>query len=107
MIVEFERRWCETIGCLSGGEEHVFVCVGCGGIFFGAESLAVEEVEAFREGYVFTEGPLWLAEEGKWIFSDVRADTIYDSKGERHLKPSKNINGLAPDMVGVLLDANL
>ncbi|MFP6615789.1 MAG: SMP-30/gluconolactonase/LRE family protein [Candidatus Hydrogenedentota bacterium] len=77
-----------------------FVLIAAAGMVLGAESLTTGEIEEVADGYVFTEGPLWLTEEEKWIFSDVRADTIYDSNGERHLKPSKNINGLALDKEG-------
>lgn len=55
------------------------------------------------EDYTFTEGPLWLPEQEKWIFSDTPADTIYDSNGENHMKPSKNTNGLALDNDGRIL----
>ncbi len=70
------------------------------GLIMGAEPLTVGVIEEVAGGYEFTEGPLWLPEEEKWIFSDVRADTIYDSNGEKHLKPSKNINGMALDNEG-------
>lgn len=70
------------------------------GVLSAGESLTSGPLEEVADGYEFTEGPLWLAADEKWIFSDVVADTVYDSNGERHLKPSGNINGLAIDNDG-------
>lgn len=66
----------------------------------GAQDLVDGEPVLMQDGYIFTEGPLWLPEQEKWIFSDVPEDTIYDSNGENHLKPSKNINGVTLDNEG-------
>ena len=65
-----------------------------------ANELYTGEPILMEEGYTFTEGPLWLPEQEKWIFSDVAENTIFDSNGENHLKPSKNTNGLALDNEG-------
>lgn len=67
------------------------------GVMLSADSLLDGKVQLIQDGYEFSEGPLWLPDEEKWIFSDVLADTLYDSNNERHLKPSKKINGLNMD----------
>lgn len=50
------------------------------------------KAEIIAEGFEWSEGPLWLEKEGKLIFSDVPANTIYQwtaAKGkEIYLKPS-------------------
>jgi gluconolactonase len=68
-----------------------------------AGELYTGEPVLIEDSYTFTEGPLWLPEQEKWIFSDVADDTIFDSNGEKHLKPSKNTNGLALDNDGNIL----
>ena len=50
------------------------------------------KVETIAEGFVFTEGPLWVEKEKMLLFSDVPANTIYkwtEAKGkEIYIKPS-------------------
>lgn len=64
-------------------------------------------VERVAQGLVFTEGPRWF--EGRLLFSDIPADTIYalDAPGSISVfrKPSRNSNGLAVDPQGRLLTA--
>ncbi|MFP6581259.1 MAG: SMP-30/gluconolactonase/LRE family protein [Candidatus Hydrogenedentota bacterium] len=67
------------------------------GVLLSADSLLDGKIQLIQDGYQFADGPLWLPDEEKWIFSDVLADTLYDSNNEHHLKPSKNINGLNLD----------
>lgn len=101
LLFAFEVKACETISRLFKQETTMLTfSLIMAGLIFGVEPLTIGEMEEVADGYVFTEGPLWLSDEEKWIFSDVRADTIYDSNGERHLRPSKGINGMALDMDG-------
>jgi gluconolactonase len=73
------------------------------------QSLTIGSVEVVAEGFKFTEGPLWLSE-GRLIFSDIPADTIYAlEKKEEGLQqsvyrqPSGESNGLAVDAKGRLI----
>lgn len=63
------------------------------------DALITGEVELIGEDYTFTEGPLWLPE-GRWIFSDVQADTIFYADRTPYRSPSNNANGLALDPQG-------
>lgn len=69
----------------------------------------VGPVELVDEGFMFTEGPLWLPEQGVLLFSDVPGNTIYrvPASGEAEIfrMPSGNANGLALDQGGLLLAA--
>jgi len=64
-------------------------------------------VEKLATGLRFTEGPVWIAEEGRLLFSDIPADTIYEwspAKGlKKWRKPSGNSNGLTRDLDGKLI----
>ena len=66
------------------------------------DALVAGPAELAGEGYVFTEGPLWLPE-GRWIFSDVQEDTIYYADRSIFRRPSGNANGLALDPQGRLI----
>ncbi len=64
-------------------------------------------VETVEEGFMFTEGPLWLPD-GSLLFSDIPADRIYQIKdGEKSVfrEPSGQSNGLTLDNEGRLLAA--
>ncbi len=69
----------------------------------------VGSVTLVDEGFMFTEGPLWLPEDGILLFSDVQGDTIYQvtpgGQAEIFRMPSGNSNGLALDKDGQLLAA--
>ncbi len=67
-----------------------------------APSLVAGDVTLVSEGYMFTEGPVWIADEG-WVFSDVRGDTLYRPDKTIFRKPSNNTNGLALDGEGRLI----
>jgi gluconolactonase len=60
-------------------------------------------------GFMFTEGPLWLPDQDLLVFSDVPADIIYQvapgGEAEIFRMPSGNSNGLALDKDGLLLAA--
>ncbi|MDP7640058.1 MAG: SMP-30/gluconolactonase/LRE family protein [Candidatus Hydrogenedentes bacterium] len=77
-------------------------------IFLSAVALADEspltigEVELVAEGFLFTEGPLWISGSGV-VFSDIPADTVYRSDKSVFRKPSGKSNGLALDSEGRLL----
>lgn len=73
------------------------------GAFEAAGSdLVTGRVETVREGFEFTEGPLWLPE-GRLIFSDIPADTIYAADGSVVRSPSGKSNGLTLDPQGRLV----
>ena len=60
-------------------------------------------VELVTEGYQFTEGPVWIPDEQRLLFSDIPADTIFDHTGEVFREPSNNANGLILDTEGRLI----
>lgn len=66
-------------------------------------------VEVMVEGRMFTEGPVWLPDEGVLLFSDIPASIIYEMTGDGSLSerrnPSNNANGLLLDTNGLLLAA--
>lgn len=66
-------------------------------------------VELVEDGFIFTEGPLWLPEQGVLLFSDVPGNTIHrvqpDGTVDIFRMPSGNANGLALDQSGQLLAA--
>jgi len=69
--------------------------------------FATEEVEKVTDGFVFTEGPIWVPE-GYLLFSDIPASTIYkwspgSSVAEVFRTPSGRSNGLTLDGKGRLL----
>jgi gluconolactonase len=66
------------------------------------------EVERLAGGFEFTEGPLWNAEEGYLLFSDMPGDVMrrwWEESGtvEEIRKPSNMSNGLTYDNAGRLL----
>ncbi|MCA0932723.1 SMP-30/gluconolactonase/LRE family protein [Lutimonas saemankumensis] len=68
--------------------------------------------EILSEGHDWTEGPLWLDEQGKLLFSDIPRNTVYswsEKDGvEVYLNPSgftgENYKGSEPGANGLLLD---
>jgi gluconolactonase len=61
--------------------------------------------EALAEGQRFTEGPVQLRD-GRWLWSDIPADTAYAWKGgklEVHRKPTGQSNGHTLDLEGRLI----
>jgi len=68
----------------------------------GEPALVTGPVETVAEGFEFTEGPLWLPEEGL-IFSDIPADTIFRGDKSAFRKPSGWSNGLTLDREGRLV----
>lgn len=70
--------------------------------------------EILAEGHDWTEGPLWLDEQGKLLFSDIPRNTVYswsENDGvEIYLKPSgftgENYKGSEPGANGLLLDSD-
>ena len=69
--------------------------------------VGIGEVELIDEGYIFTEGPQWLKDQGILVFTDI--DGIYqlgpDDGITPYRKPSNEANGLAVDPQGRLLAA--
>ena len=66
------------------------------------------KVELIADGFRFTEGPVWLAEEGGYlVFSDIPADRLYrwDSRNGVTVfrEPSANTNGNLLDLQGRIL----
>ncbi|WKK66254.1 SMP-30/gluconolactonase/LRE family protein [Lutimonas zeaxanthinifaciens] len=70
--------------------------------------------EILSEGHNWTEGPLWLKDEEKLLFSDIPRNTVYswsENDGvEIYLKPSgftgENYKGSEPGANGLLLDSD-
>ena len=63
-------------------------------------------LECVATGFQFTEGPVWIAEEGCLLFSDIPANRIYKLTGGRvsvFRDPSGNSNGLTRDLQGRLI----
>ena len=58
-------------------------------------------------GFQFTEGPVWLQDSGRLLFSDIPGNTIYQFTPERKAqvfrRPSSHANGLACDHKGRLI----
>lgn len=81
--------------------------VDAGGAIDPLEGIG--EVTLLDDGFMFTEGPLWLPEDGVLLFSDVPGDTIFriapGGDAEVFRMPSGNANGLALDQDGLLLAA--
>jgi len=69
---------------------------------FSAPSLLAGDVTLVSEGYMFSEGPVWIDGQGL-VFSDVRGDTLYHADKSVYRKPSNNTNGLALDQQGRLI----
>jgi len=64
--------------------------------------LTAGEVTLVSEGYIFTEGPVWLPGEGL-IFSDVFVGKIYRADRSVFRNVSERTNGMALDPAGLLL----
>ena len=76
-------------------------------------------IEKLADGFVFTEGPVWLADESRLLFSDVRDNTIYQwtesegasvflrpvFEGDMEGRGSVSSNGLTLDADGRLIMA--
>lgn len=64
-------------------------------------------VEKVLGGFLFTEGPYWLADRGVLLFSDVQGNRVVELKPPAESKtyrmPSNNTNGLGRDRGGRLL----
>lgn len=64
-------------------------------------------VEVFASGFQYTEGPVWLAEHGELLFSDIVGNAIYRAgmTGEviTHRSPSGMANGNTRDRQGRIL----
>lgn len=69
----------------------------------GGNGLIEGSIEVVAEGHGFTEGPLWLPNEGAFIFSDIPADTIFRQDGTVFRRPSGKSNGLTLDPQGRLI----
>jgi gluconolactonase len=64
-----------------------------------------EKVTLASQGYQFTEGAIWTRQ-GKLLFSDIPANTIYELSGDKgvvYRKPSNNANGNQIDREGRLV----
>jgi len=60
-------------------------------------------VEMVTEGYLFTEGPVWIPAENRLLFTDIPGNKIVDHTGEVFREPSNNANGLVLDNEGRLI----
>jgi gluconolactonase len=64
-------------------------------------------LERIARGFCFTEGPVWIAEEKRLLFSDIPSNLIYGLAADGHCgtfrKPSGNSNGLTRDQKGRLI----
>lgn len=71
----------------------------------GAEPpLTTGEIETVGKGFMFTEGPVCLPD-GKILFSDIPADTIFDTERNVFRNPSGQSNGLTLDNENRLIAA--
>jgi gluconolactonase len=64
------------------------------------------ELTRVAHGFSFTEGPLWDAEHGRMLFTDIPGDALHAFDGERVSdvrRPSNKANGLAFDREGRLV----
>jgi len=74
-------------------------------VLFNAEApLTVGEIETVGKGFMFTEGPVCLPD-GKVLFSDIPADTIFDTERNVFRNPSGQSNGLTLDNENRLIAA--
>ena len=68
------------------------------------ESVSLKRVAT---GFRFTEGPIWIVEEKRLLFSDIPANRIYELAADgsvmRFREPSGNSNGLTRDKQGRLI----
>ena len=77
-------------------------CIVVGLIATQLEGLTEGQVEIVNDGFMFTEGPVWMPT-GEWVFSDIPADTIYKLDKSVYRKPSGKSNGLILDGEGRLI----
>ncbi len=65
------------------------------------------KVRCLASGFQFTEGPVWIVEEGCLLFSDIPGNRIYQWQSDRGIslyrEPSHHANGLTRDQQGRLL----
>ena len=78
------------------------LCVGSI-MLHAAQPMTVGEVELVADGFMFTEGPVWVDASDTLLFSDIPADTIYDQDKAVFRKPSGKSNGLTLDDEGRLI----
>lgn len=69
------------------------------------------EIETIADGFMWTEGPLWVADGAYWLFSDIPNNKVFKWDGEtirEYLNPSgfmgKDFTGEEPGSNGLLLD---
>ncbi|MDZ4860799.1 MAG: SMP-30/gluconolactonase/LRE family protein [Candidatus Hydrogenedentes bacterium] len=67
-----------------------------------AETVVTGPVELVADGFLFTEGPVWLAT-GELVFSDIPKNRIYKADKTVFREPSNNSNGLVLDNEGRLI----
>ena len=98
-------RWTWAVGL---GVLCLLAHVGGWGPTVQAQPAPVPDDAAAKEiagGFEFTEGPLW--HEGRLVFTDIPANTVYEWTSEEgrsvFLRPSGHANGLAVDAEGRLL----
>lgn len=77
----------------------IFVCAAA---LSAAETLTTGPVELVADGFVFTEGPVWLSS-GELVFSDIPKNRIYKVDKTVYCEPSNNSNGLVLDTQGRLI----
>lgn len=80
----------------------IIVMALCSLAAFAQGPLTAGPVEKVADGFKFTEGPLWIEDEGL-VFSDVPADTIFKADKTVFRKPSGKSNGLTLDRQGRLI----
>jgi len=68
-----------------------------------SQTLTIGDVELVADGFLFTEGPVWVNASGTLLFSDIPADTIYAMDKTLFRKPSGQSNGLTLDHEGRLI----
>jgi len=73
-----------------------------GMVIFSAPDLVEGEVTLVTDGYLFSEGPVWIAGKGL-VFSDVVGNTLYHADHTAFRKESNRTNGLALDPEGRLV----
>lgn len=72
-------------------------------VLTASQTLTVGDVELVADGFLFTEGPVWVKASGTLLFSDIPADTIYTMDKKVFRKPSGQSNGLTFDREGRLV----
>lgn len=74
----------------------------CSLLAAGDSALLAGAVQEVATGFKFTEGPLWVEDQGL-LFSDIPADTIYRADGGVFRRPSGKSNGLTLDREGRII----